>query len=228
MIDNEKKLFNTDADIAQRLKLTFGDYRRLMTYYSCAMMEVETKFKVLNSQFSMSREYNPIETIKTRLKSPESIMEKLQRKGLPMEASAIEDSLYDIAGIRVICPFIDDIYLLSDCLLAQDDVKLIEKKDYIERPKENGYRSLHLIIEIPIFLYNEKRMMKVEVQLRTIAMDFWASLEHRIRYKKDIDEKLAEALSFELNDCAESSALLDIRMERIKNRIQESDEIGSV
>lgn len=222
MIDNQSSFFNSDADIAQRLKVSFGEYRRLMTYYSCAMMEVETKFKVLNSQFSMNREYNPIETIKTRLKSPESIMEKMQRRGLPMESSAIENSLYDIAGVRVICPFIDDIYLLSDCLLAQDDVKLIEKKDYIENPKKNGYRSLHLIVEVPIFLYNEKRLMKVEVQLRTIAMDFWASLEHRIRYKKDIDEELAEKLSADLKDCAETSAQLDIRMENIKNRIQES------
>lgn len=226
MIDNNKLLLNTDADVAQRLKVTFGDYRRLMTYYSCAMMEVETKFKVLNSQFSMNREYNPIETIKTRLKSPESILEKLHRKSLPMTAFSVENALYDIAGIRVVCPFIDDIYLLANCLLAQDDVKLVEKKDYIEHPKENGYRSLHLIIEIPIFLYNEKRMMKVEVQLRTIAMDFWASLEHRIRYKKDIDEELAEALSSELKDCAETSAQLDLRMEKIKNRIQESKEDG--
>lgn len=224
MIDDKPFFPNPDADIAHRLKVSFGEYRRLMTYYNCAMMEVETKFKVLNSQFSMNREYNPIETIKTRLKSPDSIMEKMQRRGLPMETSAIESSLYDIAGVRVICPFIDDIYLLSDCLLKQDDVKLIEKKDYIEHPKENGYRSLHLIIEIPIYLYNEKRMMKVEVQLRTIAMDFWASLEHRIRYKKDIDEKVAEELSADLKDCAETSAKLDIRMEKIKNRIQASEE----
>ncbi|MBQ8813926.1 MAG: GTP pyrophosphokinase family protein [Lachnospiraceae bacterium] len=220
MIDKQKTLWNTSAEIAQRLKVTLDDYRRLMTYFNCAMMEVETKFKVLNSQFSMSREYNPIETIKTRLKAPESIMEKLQRKGLPMEAASIENNLYDIAGVRVICPFIDDIYLISDCLLAQDDVKLIEKKDYIKNPKGNGYRSLHLIIEVPIFLYNEKRAMKVEVQLRTIAMDFWASLEHRLRYKKNLDEELAGALASELKYCAETSAELDLRMEKIKNEIQ--------
>jgi len=222
MTDDNKILPNTDADLAERLKVRFDDYRRLMTYYSCAMMEIETKFKVLNSQFSLSREYNPIETIKTRLKSPESILEKLQRRGIPLDVVAVENSIYDIAGVRVICPFIDDIYLLVDCLLSQDDIRLIEKKDYIEHPKTNGYRSLHLIVEIPIFLYNEKRMMKVEVQFRTIAMDFWASLEHRIRYKKDLDEKLAQTLASELKFCAETSAQLDIRMEDIKNRIQEA------
>lgn len=221
MMDNQKNLWNASAVIADRLKVTLAEYRRLMTYYNCAMMEVETKFKVLNSQFSMGREYNPIETIKTRLKSPESIMEKMQRRNLPMEAASIENNLYDIAGVRVICPFIDDIYLLTDCLLAQDDIKLVQKKDYIKNPKENGYRSMHLIIEVPIFLYNEKRMMKVEVQLRTIAMDFWASLEHRLRYKKNLDEELAGALSSELKYCAETSAELDVRMGAIKNRIQE-------
>ena len=222
MIDGKKILWNAGEEIAERLKVTFADYRRLMTYYNCAIMEVETKFKVLNSQFSMSREYNPIETIKTRLKSPESIMEKASRKSIPMNVEAIEQNLYDIAGVRVICPFIDDIYLLSDCLLAQDDVRLIEKKDYIKNPKENGYRSMHLIIEVPIFLEDEKRMMKVEVQLRTIAMDFWASLEHRIRYKKNLDAELAQALSAELKHCAETSANLDIRMEKIKNEIQDA------
>lgn len=128
MVDNIKTPMNTDAELAERLKVRFDDYRRLMTYYSCAMMEMETKFKVLNSQFSLSREYNPIETIKTRLKSPESIQEKLQRRGASFDVASVERTIYDIAGVRVICPFVDDIYLLVDCLLSQDDVKLIEKK----------------------------------------------------------------------------------------------------
>ncbi len=196
--------------------------KQLMTYYNCAMLEIETKFRVLNQQFSLEQDYNPIETIKTRLKSMESIMEKLSRKDLPMELSSIEENLTDVAGIRVICPFLSDIYRLADCLLEQDDVYLIERKDYIKNPKKNGYRSLHLIVEIPIFLQNEKRLMKVEVQLRTIAMDFWASLEHRMRYKKDLDDSILEMLAKELMECAEESANLDVRMETVKDYIEEN------
>ncbi len=196
--------------------------KRLMTYYSCALLEIETKFRVLNQQFSLEQEHNPIETIKTRLKSPESIFEKMRRKNLPLEVEAIEENLNDVAGIRVICPFINDIYCLADCLLQQDDVTLIERKDYIKNPKENGYRSLHLIVETPIFLQDEKKMMKVEVQLRTIAMDFWASLEHRMRYKKNLNAELSKMLSTELKDCAETSAGLDTRMGKIKDMIEKN------
>lgn len=194
--------------------------RELMAFYECALMEIETKFKVLNAQFSLQRKYNPIETIKTRVKSPESIIEKMQRRNLPQSLEVVEQQMFDIAGCRVICPFISDIYLLADCLLKQDDIQLIEKKDYIKNPKKNGYRSLHLIVEIPIFLQNEKKMMKVEIQLRTIAMDFWASLEHRMRYKKDISEETARKIADELKKCAEDSAELDVRMERIKDTIE--------
>lgn len=215
--------FNIDENTANQLKINMDYYRRIMAYYSCAIMEIETKFKVLNKQFSVDQQYNPIETIKTRLKSPESILEKLRRKNLPLEASSIEEHMFDVAGIRVICPFVDDIYLLSVCLLAQDDVTLIERKDYIKNPKDNGYRSLHLIVETPIFLYNEKRMMKVEVQLRTIAMDFWASLEHRLRYKKNLSSELSEKLYNDLKTCAETSCDLDTRMGKIKNLIEESN-----
>lgn len=150
-----------------------------------------------------------------------SIIEKLHRKNLPLEVESVEKYLTDVAGIRIICPFLNDIYLLADCFLKQDDVTLIEKKDYIQNPKPNGYRSLHLIIEIPIFLQDEKRLMKVEVQLRTIAMDFWASLEHRMRYKKNLCEELSQMLSAELKDCAEASASLDRRMGKIKDTIED-------
>lgn len=203
---------------------TFEESRRIMTYYSCALLEVETKFKVLNQQFSLEQEHNPIETIKTRLKSVESIIDKLQRKNLPLDIDVVEKYIYDVAGIRIICPFINDIYCLADCLLQQDDVKLIERKDYIENPKPNGYRSLHLIVETPIFLQNEKKMMKVEVQLRTIAMDFWASLEHRMRYKKNLSAQLSDMLSEELKDCAEKSASLDLRMGKVKDVIEQNAE----
>lgn len=194
--------------------------KTLMSRYRCAIMEVETKFKVLNEELSLQSDHNPIESIKTRLKSPESIFGKLQRKKLPPTLEAIEGNLYDIAGVKVICCFIDDIYMLADCLIRQDDVTLIEMKDYIRNPKGNGYRSLHLIISVPIFLQNEKRSMKVEVQLRTIAMEFWANLEHQMRYKKDLSPELLEEISAELSACAETSAELDLRMQEIRYTIE--------
>ena len=224
----DKQILMSFTDIpeetVERFRETFQQSKQLMTYYSCALLEVETKFRVLNQQFSLEQEHNPIETIKTRLKSMESIMDKLYRKKLPFEVSAVEEYLTDVAGIRVICPFIEDIYRLADCLLQQDDVRLIRIKDYIKNPKDNGYRSLHLIVEIPIFLQNEKKQMKVEVQLRTIAMDFWASLEHRLRYKKDLDAELSTMLAAELKDCAETSASLDKRMGAVKNTIEKHKE----
>lgn len=192
----------------------------LMAYYRCAMMEVETKFNVLNEEFSLQYDRNPIESIKSRLKSGESIAKKLKRKGLPFSLEAMEESIKDVAGVRVICSFPEDIYMLADCLLRQDDIKLIEKKDYIKNPKKSGYRCLHLIIEVPIFLKNQKKSMKVEVQLRTIAMDFWASLEHKLRYKKNINLEEIERLEKDLIECSEISASLDKRMEEIRSRIE--------
>ena len=191
----------------------------LMAYYRCAIMEVETKFKVLNEQFSLEYDRNPIESIKTRVKSIDGITRKAQKKGIPLTIHSIEQNINDIAGVRVVCSFPEDIYLLADCLLRQDDIRLIEKKDYIKKPKPSGYRRLHLIVAVPIFLQDEKREMKVEVQLRTIAMDFWASLEHKVRYKKDIPEEEAERLAEELTECAEISAQLDNRMQNIRNRL---------
>ena len=221
----EKNVLNNKEKptIPEGFREQMDEYRELMTYYKCAIMEIETKFKVLNQVFSLEQERNHIETIKSRLKSPESIIEKIQRKGLPMSVEAVEENLYDVAGVRVICPFVQDIYILADCLLQQDDITLIRKKDYIQNPKENGYRSMHLIVEIPIFLKNEKRLMKVEVQLRRIAMDFWASLEHRLRYKKNLKEDVASMLSEELKNCAETSANLDLRMGKIKEFIEDSN-----
>ena len=139
-----------------------------------------------------------------------------------MTTEGIEENIFDIAGIRIICSFEEDIYKMADLLLQQDDIKLVEKKDYIKNPKESGYRSLHLIVEVPIFLENEKRAMKVEVQLRTIAMDFWASLEHKLRYKKDLDENILEKLSKDLTECALKCADLDHKMQCIKKSIEEN------
>ncbi len=192
----------------------------LMAYYRCAIMEVETKFKVLDEEFSLQYDRNPIENIKSRLKSPESIAKKLKKKELSFSVDVIQENIKDVAGVRVICSFPEDIYMLADCLLNQDDITLIEKKDYIKNPKKSGYRSLHLIIEVPIFLQSGKKSIKVEVQLRTIAMDFWASLEHKLRYKKNINSEEVEILEKELVECSEISAALDKRMEEIRNRIE--------
>ena len=212
-----KTLVNSNA--LDKIEDNMMPLKRLMAYYRCAIMEVETKFNVLNEEFSLEYDRNPIETIKTRLKSTESIIKKLVRRNFPLTVDSIEANLNDIAGVRVVCSFLEDIYLLADCLLQQDDVKLIQVKDYIKNPKPNGYRSLHLIIEIPIFLKDEKKDMRVEVQLRTIAMDFWASLDHKLSYKKDIPEEEAKLLRQELLECAQISADLDVRMGEIKNRI---------
>ncbi len=204
----------------EELSRMMQEFNTLMTYYRCAILEVETKFNVLNEQLSLVSERNPIAGIHTRLKSLDSIREKLFRKGFPITLSAVEEHLKDVAGIRVICGFVDDIYMLADCLTSQDDVTLIERKDYIKNPKPNGYRSLHLIVEIPIFLCNEKKHIKVEVQLRTIAMESWANLEHRLRYKKNLDEELLAKTSDMLLSCASLSETLDEQMQKIRDMIE--------
>ena len=195
-------------------------YRELMAYYNCAMMEVATKFNVLNEELSLQYDRNPIESIRTRLKSVDSIAEKLTRKGisLPLNVERIQEEIHDIAGVRVICSYPSDIYMLSEAFLRQDDIFLVERKDYIQNPKPNGYRSLHLIVEVPIFLHNRKKLMKVEVQFRTISMDWWASLEHKIRYKQDLGEANQAHIEQELKECAEISAALDKRMEALQQQ----------
>ena len=222
MINQLENKVNTEFDMEDIIHLfnknKVKDYQRLMTYYRCAIMEIETKFNVLNEEFSLQYDRNPIESIKSRLKMPRSIAQKLNRKGLDVTVESIEKNLGDVAGIRVVCSFPEDVYMLADALLSQDDIKLIEKRNYIENPKENGYRSLHLIVEVPIFLAEEKRMMKAEIQLRTIAMDFWASLEHKLRYKKEIE--IDEHISQELRMCAEISAHLDLKMDSLRKAIE--------
>jgi len=192
---------------------------QMFAYYRCAILEVETKFNVLDESLSVQLERNPIESIKSRVKSVESLLRKMRRKNVPLNLSAIEENIHDIAGVRVICSFPDDIYELADAFLAQDDITLIKRKDYIKNPKPSGYRSLHLIVEIPIFLKDGKRNMKVEVQFRTIAMDFWASLEHKLHYKHDLPPERAKVLADELRNCAEQIELLDLRMQAVRNEI---------
>ena len=207
----------SNNEIKERLQTYTAPYRELMSYYRCAMMEVSTKFNVLDEELSLQYDRNPIEAIKTRLKSPDSIMDKLSRRGLPFSAESIEQNLNDIAGVRVICAYISDIYMLRDALLRQDDIVLLQEKDYIKNPKPNGYRSLHLIVETPIFLHDQKKQMRVEVQFRTMAMDWWASVEHKLRYKKPA---ASEEVNSELKECAEISADLDKRLEKLRQRTE--------
>ncbi len=217
----DEKSFSAVEKNVEWLMQRKEDFEKLMTYYKCAIMEIETKFHVLNEEFSLEHDRNPISSIKSRLKSPESILEKLKRRGFEMSLESVEKKLNDIAGVRVICSFPADVYTLAESFLQQDDITLIEKKDYIANPKPNGHRSLHMIVEIPIFLAHEKRSMKVELQLRTIAMDFWASLEHQLRYKKE--NKFSEKMADELYLCAEISAELDKRMDALRSRILEDE-----
>lgn len=214
----EKYLKRIDEDTLNWVQRKSKEVARLMSYYRCAMMEVETKLNVLNEEFSWEMDHNPISSIKKRLKSMPSIIGKLERKGHPLSMENIEEYLMDVAGVRVICSFPEDVYAMRDALIRQDDLVLLEEKDYIKNPKPNGYRSLHLIVGIPIFLAKEKKMMKVEVQLRTIAMDFWASLEHQLRYKKN--SYFTKEMAEELTECARISADLDLRMDAIRKSVE--------
>ena len=196
-------------------------FRELMMMYNCAIREVRTKLEVLNDELSIRNSRNPIEFIESRIKRPLSIVDKLKRYGEPVNVESIERSLNDVAGIRVICPFIDDIYSVADMLLSQDDITLIKKKDYIENPKPNGYRSLHLILEVPVFFSNQKKPMRVEVQIRTIAMDFWSSVDHQLKYKHDVPN--ADELSAQLKERADIISQTDMRMLAIKNQLYSSE-----
>lgn len=174
-----------EDEVSEDLLTHLIQFEELMLKYRSAIREVTTKLEILNDELSAHTERNPIENIQSRLKRPYSIARKLNRLQKPVTVEAISQNLNDVAGIRVICPFIDNIYEVAQMLLKQDDVRLIASKDYIQNPKPNGYRSLHLIIEIPVFFSEGKELIRVEIQIRTVAMDFWASLEHQIRYKND-------------------------------------------
>lgn len=214
--------FITPGDLENLLKMKdqAKDFQILMMKYDCALSEVRTKLDVLNKELSLINNRNPFESIKMRIKTPVSIYNKLASKRVEFTLDNINEHLSDVAGIRVICSFVDDIYMLADCLANQDDIKVLLRKDYIETPKESGYRSLHLIIEVPIFLTQEKEYMKVEVQFRTIAMDFWASLEHKMKYKKNIENQ--EVISDDLKFSADLINQLDLRMQQIREKIDAS------
>lgn len=197
-------------------------FRELMMMYRCAIREVQTKLEVLNDEFKTRSKRNPIDSIRSRVKSPISIFEKLERRGLEISVQSIVDNLNDVAGVRVVCPFISDIYDVANMLVSQDDIEVMEVKDYIKHPKPNGYRSLHYVIIVPIFLSTGKEYMKVEVQIRTIAMNFWASLEHQMHYKKFASDEMPEIVN-ELTMCADSIYGTDMRMQEIRENIHNMD-----
>ena len=189
--------------------------------YRAAIKEVRTKIEILSEDFAVRHDYNPIHHMERRLKIPASIEEKLVRLGKEVSIESAKDNIFDIAGIRVVCNFVDDVYTLADMLIAQNDVKLITKKDYIANPKPNGYRSLHLVICVPVFLLDGREEVPVEIQIRTVAMDFWASLEHQLRYKKE--KNIPSKIDIELKACAEVSATLDKRMQKIFDELNKFD-----
>lgn len=197
-----------------------AQFQELLMMYTCAIREVKTKLEVLNDDLAVRNQRNPIQMIKSRVKRPSSILEKLKRRGFPLTVQSVADCLDDVAGIRVICSFVDDIYTVAELLARQDDVKVLMVKDYIRCPKVNGYRSYHMIIEVPVFLCDRKQGMRVEVQIRTMAMDFWASLDHQMKYKKQLDD-FPEEVGEELKECAETIAETDMRMLRIRQKIEE-------
>ncbi len=213
-----KKLDFTTVEPEKFLDIT-AKFRELIMMYECAIREVKTKLEVLNDDLSVRHKRNPIEQIDSRIKKPESIVEKLQRKNFPVNLDSVFNNLNDVAGIRVVCSFIDDIYNVAAMLAKQDDITVVRVKDYIKEPKENGYRSYHMIVEIPVYFAEEKKNMRVEVQLRTKAMDFWASLEHQLKYKSHSEER--EDIAAELFECAQGLAHADEKMLELRRRIND-------
>lgn len=200
-------------------------FYNLMMMYRCAIREVQTKLEVLDDEFSVEYNRNPISFIKTRIKKPVSIYNKLQKLGYDFTIENIQQ-LNDVAGVRIVCAFIDDIYTIADLITQQDDIKVIKIKDYIKNPKPNGYRSYHMIVEIPVFFAKGKTPMRVELQIRTNGMDFWATLEHQLRYKKGIEEMSGfEEISKELMHSAQVIIEADNEMQEIKNKIGTFHEI---
>ena len=189
---------------------------RMQQIYEAGIKEVRTKLEILDAEFKVKHDHNPIHHIESRLKSPESILKKAISKDIPVTERSLEENIHDIAGIRVICNYVDDVYKVAQLLTNQDDIQLIEMKDYIQNPKESGYMSLHLVLEVPIFLSEGPKPIHVEVQLRTIAMDFWASLEHKLKYKTD--NNVSDDVKKELQECAKSIAEIDLKMQNIPCR----------
>ncbi len=191
-------------------------FNEIMLKYNSAIREVKTKLEILNDELSLGDNGNPIDSIQSRIKKPISIAQKLKKLGKPMTLDTLAE-LNDIAGVRVICSFIDDIYKISDMIAKQDDIVVVEIRDYIKNPKPNGYRSYHMIVEVPVFFSDSKQLIRVEIQIRTVAMNFWASLEHRLKYKNNATD--TEEIANDLKECADVIANTDLKMLEIKGKI---------
>ena len=204
-------------DLPPEWQETIEEFMAMRFRFQSAMREVRTKLEILDDEFSMRHSRNPIHHMESRIKSPHSIIQKLRRKGLPTTTQAAMENLQDIAGIRVVCAYLNDTYAIAELLGKQDDLRIIRIRDYIKEPKPNGYRSLHVIVEVPVFLSTGKELLPVEVQIRTIAMDFWASLEHQLRYKET--SSVPETLNQQLYGAAERIAALDGEMQHIHDQM---------
>lgn len=222
---NEFKLLDLESE-NNEIVTYFREFMAVQQLYSAAIKEIRTKFEILDDEFSVKYNYNPIHQIESRLKKPKSIIEKLKRKGFEVSLKSIRENLFDVAGIRVICNYVDDIYRIADLLTKQDDITLIRTKDYIEHPKENGYRSLHLIVSIPIFLAESTENVMAEIQIRTIAMNLWASLEHELKYKSEDD--VSEELKIRLKNNADTIAKVDMEMQSIFRELKQKNNIENI
>ncbi len=218
---------NMDKLLRRNIKTirSMVQYQDMQTLYTCALKEIQTKFDVLNTEFNVMYKRNPINSISTRLKSTESLIRKMLNRNLPVTLESIKNNINDVAGIRVVCSYIDDIYHIADALLKQDDIELVAKKDYINTPKPNGYRSLHLIVRTPVYFAEKRNVVTVEVQIRTIAMDFWASLEHQIKYKQSIPDQ--EETVQRLKECADVIAKTDAEMLNLRRKIEAAENAPS-
>ncbi len=225
MIDDTRYSIDELVDIEEgsELEKTMKKFSARMQLYRGGIKEISTKLEILDEEFKSKFSYNPIHHIESRLKSMPSIVKKIKSKGLEVSIDSISENITDIAGIRVICNYIDDIYRVAEMLTAQDDVKLIRVRDYIKNPKPSGYKSLHLIVEIPVFLSTGPVPMPVEIQIRTIAMDFWASLEHKLKYKTS--NAVDDDLRGRLKKCADEISVLDCEMQDIHNTINSRNKV---
>lgn len=219
VIESYSELESEDETQSVEAKALIKELEETQIVYESALKEIMTKLDIFNDEFSVMHSRNPIHTMKSRVKTPQSIIQKLIRKGCDLNMRKTREEIEDIAGIRIICPYIKDIYVIKQLVENQDDLDILRTVDYIKHPKSNGYRSLHLILGVPVFFSDHKEKVKVEMQIRTIAMDFWASLEHQLRYKQTSSQKISHDISDELKDCADIIASTDIRMQDIHNRL---------
>lgn len=221
--EEARKIFLTTQDImfpTEQMEERLAEFQEVFLLYRSVIKEVGTKLDILSDEFQASRKRNPIEYMKSRIKSLKSVLEKLERKNFPISLQSMKENLNDIAGMRVVCSFIDDIYAIADMLVQQNDITLIEKNDYIKNPKPSGYRSLHLVLEVPVFFSDHTEPVRIEVQIRTIAMDFWASLEHKLHYKS-VSEKVPKEITMELQQIAKDITATDVKMQEIRDVLEQ-------